>query len=62
MQHDIPGTILEAQKESILVACNPGTLNLREVQIQGRKRLITGDFLRGFQLDKGVVLGKSASE
>jgi len=57
-KHDVaPGTILHAGKDDILVTCNPGTLNLREVQIQGRKRLKTGDFLRGFSLDKGIVLG-----
>ncbi|MGH1365422.1 MAG: methionyl-tRNA formyltransferase [Calditrichia bacterium] len=57
-KHDVaPGTILHAEKDDILIACNPGTLNLREVQIQGRKRLKTGDFLRGFSFDKGIVLG-----
>lgn len=61
-QHEKPGTILKAEKDSILVSCNPGTLNLREVQIQGRKRLKTADFLRGFQLIEGAVLGEIISE
>lgn len=45
-----PGTVLSAGPQGITVAAGAGCLVLREVQLEGRKRLPAGDFLRGFPL------------
>jgi len=45
-----PGTVLAAGPQGIAVAAGEGTLVLHEVQLEGRKRLAAGDFLRGFPL------------
>jgi len=45
-----PGTVLSAGPQGITVAAGAGSLVLREVQLEGRKRLPAGDFLRGFPL------------
>ncbi len=51
-----PGTIVSANADGILVSCGNGLLNLREVQIEGGKRLLAADFLRGHPLQAGDVL------
>ncbi len=51
----IGGTVLEADGR-LLVACGQGVLELTEVQLEGRKRMTTGDFLRGYPITVGTVL------
>lgn len=52
----LPGTIVSADVQGILVNCGSGLLNLLEVQIEGGKRLSAADFLRGHPLQAGDVL------
>lgn len=40
----------------ILIACGSGTLELCEVQLEGKKRMAASDFLRGHSLAAGVKL------
>lgn len=49
------GTVISAN-EQLLVATGSGLLELVEVQLEGRKRMSAGDFLRGFPLEVGVRL------
>ena len=57
----LPGTVLSVGTEGIVVACGEGSLVLDEVQLEGRKRLAAGDFLRGFSLAPGAVFDLSFS-
>jgi methionyl-tRNA formyltransferase len=50
--------VLSAGKEGIEVACGSGSVAIDELQLQGRKRLAARDFLAGFRLEPGTVLGK----
>lgn len=52
-----PGTILSASEHGIDVQCGSGVLRLTELQRAGGKRLAAADFLRGFALPVGAVLG-----
>jgi len=52
-----PGTILSADAAGIEVQCGAGVLRLTELQRAGGKRLAAADFLRGFALPVGAVLG-----
>ena len=52
-----PGTVLQAQEGGIFVACGEGTLVLTEVQLEGKKRMDTASFLRGYKIEKGTLLG-----
>ena len=54
---DAPGTIIEVNKESFLVQTGTGGLEIRELQIPGKKRMDAGAFLRGYQIKEGEVLG-----
>jgi len=57
---DTPGRILELDARSVLVQCGTGRLRLSVLQRAGGKRLPVADFLRGFPLQVGAVLGAAA--
>ena len=48
--HDLAaGTIVTDTKENLSVAVNGGYIDILELQLSGKKRMDTGDFLRGFR-------------
>ena len=51
------GQILSVDGDGVTVACGEGTLRLTTLQRAGGKRLAAADFLRGFDLQPGMVLG-----
>ena len=53
------GQILETGRDSISVKTGNGVLVLQEVQLEGKKRMDAGAFLRGFPLKAGTVLERS---
>ncbi len=53
-----PGTILAVEKDSILVAAGDGVLRVLELQLEGKKRMTTHDFLLGVKMQAGEFLGK----
>lgn len=53
-----PGTVVVAEHGEIIVQTGQGCLALREVQLQGGKRLATRDFLCGNKMDLGTSLGE----
>lgn len=52
----IPGTITAVDKTGIHVACGEDVLVLREVQLEGKKRMETDAFLRGYQVTEETML------
>jgi methionyl-tRNA formyltransferase len=52
-----PGTVVHADKHGILVAAGEGAVLLREVQVEGKKRMSARDFLLGTLVAPGTVLG-----
>jgi len=48
----IPGTIITDGRTHLNIACNEGFISLEEVQLEGKRRLKTEEFLRGFRIDK----------
>ncbi|MGE0568792.1 MAG: methionyl-tRNA formyltransferase [Bacteroidia bacterium] len=52
----IPGTIITDNKSFIHVHCNDGLLALLDLQLQGKKRMNTKDFLNGFKFEKEYFL------
>lgn len=55
------GTVLSADVQGVRVACGSGVLNMTLLQRAGGKRLAAGDFLRGFELPAGSVLGENST-
>ncbi len=53
------GEVLRADKHGILVGAGEGSVLLREVQLEGKKRMGARDFLLGNPIPAGTILGKS---
>ena len=53
---EAPGTIIGVDKSGIHVACGSDALILKEVQLEGKKRMETDAFLRGYQVTAGTML------
>ncbi len=51
-----PGEITAVTKDSILVKTAKGSLAVREVQLEGKKRMSVDAFLRGYTITPGVIL------
>ena len=50
------GTVIDVNKNVFTVACGNKALEINELQLEGKKRMGTGDFLRGYQIEAGTVL------
>lgn len=55
-QNSVAGTAF-VSKEKMYVVCGSSFLELREVQLEGKKRMCIEDFLRGNRIENGIVLG-----
>ena len=54
---EAPGTVVGETAVGLRVAAGNGYVLLREVQLEGKKRLAARDFLRGVRIAPGQVLG-----
>lgn len=54
---EVPGTLLSTENGVLTIATGKGVLMVQEVQLEGKKRMTVGEFLRGFSLEKGYVFG-----
>ena len=52
-----PGEIIWTGKDSIAVKCNGDILLMKEVQLEGKKRMTVADYLRGHGIEQHTVLG-----
>ena len=57
LKNAVPGTVSFVTKEAIGVATGKGTLVLKEVQLEGKKRMLVKDFLLGNKIEIGTKLG-----
>ena len=51
-----PGTVLEAGKKGLLVACGQGALRILELQPDGKKPMRAADYLLGHPMKAGDSL------
>jgi methionyl-tRNA formyltransferase len=49
----LPGSIYKAQGNELQICCNPGIIEILELQKEGKKRLSTSEFLRGYSVQVG---------
>lgn len=52
-----PGQIVKITKDSLAVQTGQGMLEIQELQLEGKKRMDTSSFLRGYALAEGESLG-----
>jgi methionyl-tRNA formyltransferase len=53
------GQVVEAGKDCLVVKTGKGGLSIKELQMQGKKRMDIGAFLRGYQIAEGTVFERS---
>ena len=53
----LPGTIIEAKPEGIQIVTGEGILLVKEIQLEGRKRLPVSEFIKGYPKLVGKKLG-----
>lgn len=51
-----PGQIVSIMPDSLWVKTGKGILSIKELQLEGKKRMPVTDFLRGYQLTPGSIL------
>lgn len=52
------GEIVDVTKDTIVVQTGEGYLCLKEIQLEGKKRMPVDAFIRGYEVKKGTILGK----
>lgn len=52
-----PGQVISVSRESFTVACGQGALQILSLQLEGKKRVLTREFLLGYQVEPGMILG-----
>jgi methionyl-tRNA formyltransferase len=52
-----PGAVLRVDDHGLLVASQDGAVLLRDIQLEGKRRMSAGEFLRGHPLAVGTILG-----
>ena len=53
----VPGEILKVDKDTVTVMTGDGALKIYELQLEGKKRMTTRDFLLGVKLQPGEKMG-----
>ena len=54
----VNGMITHVNNNSFIVKCGDNSLKINELQLEGKKRMKTQDFLRGNHINTGDILGK----
>lgn len=52
-----PGQVVSVSREGFTVACGQGALQILSLQLEGKKRVLTREFLLGYQVEPGLILG-----
>lgn len=55
---ETPGTVLAGDKKALLVATGDGILAVTELQPEGKRRMKTEEYLNGYAVEAGTVLGE----
>ncbi|MFH1487624.1 MAG: methionyl-tRNA formyltransferase [Pseudomonadota bacterium] len=56
--HARPGRVIKIGGGGLIVETAEGAVELRELQVSGKKKLPADDFIRGFPLPEGAILGR----
>lgn len=54
----LPGTIFDSDKNGFKIRCSKGAISVRDVQLEGKKRMDVKSFISGFKVVDGTVLGE----
>ncbi len=51
-----PGTILKSYKDSLVIACREGQLEILELQAENEKKMKVSEYLKGHRIESGNIL------
>lgn len=54
----VPGEVIRVTKTDFAVKTGAGNLIIKELQIPGKKRMDAASFMRGYEIEKGMILGE----
>lgn len=54
-ENETPGKIVNITKDQIWISTGEGILAVNELQLEGKKRMNTEDFLRGYKMENAVL-------
>lgn len=54
---DTCGQVVSVGKDSFSVKTGDGILEIHELQLEGKKRMDTASFMRGYHIETGIILG-----
>lgn len=57
-----PGQVVKSDKHSLLVQTGDGILSIRELQMEGKKRMDVESFLRGYPVPEGAVFERRMTD
>lgn len=55
---EAPGSVIEVSSDAIVVKTGNGAISIKEIQLEGKKRMTVHDFLLGYKVAVGATLGK----
>ena len=56
-----PGEVLVLKEQSMVVAAGEGALEIFEIQPESRSRISVAEFLKGYPMKKGDLLGTASA-
>jgi len=57
-KNNTSGTVFAINKDSFDILTGEGALRVKELQLEGKRKMTAEEFLRGFKLEVGTVLGR----
>lgn len=57
-----PGEIVYVSEDEMYIKTGNGILSVKELQLEGKKRMYIKDFLHGNKIEKGIILGKQEAD
>ena len=58
LQNTVPGRVAGKSQEGLMIETGRGLLQIGALQMAGKRRMTSADFVRGFPLPTGSILGK----
>ena len=52
-----PGEVVQVRKDAIVIMTGDGLLVVKELQLEGKKRMMADAYLRGYSIKVGTKLG-----
>ena len=52
-----PGEVISADSDGIVIGCGEGSVLIKELKVEGKKKMTAEEYLRGHKIEKGTLSG-----